>query len=270
MQHEAVESSHISSHVPNVSFTHSELISIAIEATKTLHLSDKYHSFESQLVNSILNSIRNILAVTVTHIPCSIRLSQVLCSVLKAATQSTWDFVQLALFPKAVLRVPAHHSPFRREVPKSLLKSHLKTWQSQGGIVQLWKEIEELSAPPPISSSVPSISTTRALHWARLGGLGNDIKALSSSGVANPEDSAVQAEILRCHHEGPVPIFLTCITVTMQSIFWALKVFHKGFSPGGFQLWSQHLLDAVSGFTAPVAQECLHHLTCLINFLFVR
>ena len=98
VQHEAMESSHISSHVPDVSFTQSELISIAIEATETLHLSDEYLSFESQLVNSILNSIRNILAVTVTHIPCSIRplFSQVLCSVLKAATQSIWGFVQLA------------------------------------------------------------------------------------------------------------------------------------------------------------------------------
>ena len=29
----------------------------------------------------------------------------------------------------------------------------------------------------------------------------------------------------------------------------------------------QHLLDAVSGFTAPVVQDCLHQLTCLVNFL---
>ena len=272
--HEALESSHISSHVPDVSFTHSELISIAIEATETLHLSDEYVSYESQLVNCILNSIRNIPAVTVTHIPRSIRplFSQVLCSVLKAATQSIWGFVQLALFPKAVLRAPAHHSPSRREVPKSLLKSHLKTWQSQGGIVQLWKEIEEISAPP-VSSSVPSISTTRALHWARLGRLGNAIKALSSSSVASPEDSAVQAEILRRHPEGPalvdsdLPDLPPAITVTAQSVFQVLKAFPKGSSPGGFQLQAQHLLDAVSGFTAPAAQECLHQLTRLINFL---
>ena len=241
--HEALESSHFSSHVPDVSFTHSEFISIAIEATESLHLSDEYISYESQLVNCILNSIRNIPAVTVTHIPRIIRplFSQVLCSVLKAATQSIWGFVQLALFPKAVLRAPAHHSPSRREVPKSLLKSHLKTWQSQGGIVQLWKEIEEISAPP-VSSSVPSISTTRALHWARLGRLGNAIKALSSSSVANPEDSAVQAEILRRHPEGPamvdsdLPYLPPAITVTAQSVFQVLKAFPKGSSPGGFQI----------------------------------
>ena len=38
VQHEAMDSSHISSHVPDLSLTHSELISIAIEATETLHL----------------------------------------------------------------------------------------------------------------------------------------------------------------------------------------------------------------------------------------
>ena len=84
-----------------------------------------------------------------------------------------------------------HPSGRGPEVPKSLLKSYLKMWQSQGGIVKLWKEIEELLAPSPVSSSAPSISTTRALHWAKLGRLRNAIKALSSSGAANPEESVV-------------------------------------------------------------------------------
>ena len=134
-----------------------------------------------------------------------------------------------------------------REVPKSLLKSRLKAWQSQGGIIKLWEEIQGLPAHSA-TSSAPSLSTTRA----RLGRLGNAIKAISSSGVADPEDSSVQAEILKRHSEGPVlldadlPDLSPAITVTEHLVLKALKAFPKGSSPGGFQLRAQHLLDAVS------------------------
>ena len=153
-----------------------------------------------------------------------------------------------------------------------MLKSCLKIWQSQGGIIKLWEEIQGLPAHSSTSNS-PSISTTRALHWARLGRLGNAIKAMSSSGVADPEDELVQAEILKRHPKGPVlldadlPDLTPAITVTDHLVLKALKAFPKGSSPGGFQLRAQHLLDAVSGFTAPVSQDCLHQLTCLVNFL---
>ena len=80
----------------------------------------------------------------------------------------------------------------------------------------------------------------------------------------------MQAEILKHHPEGAVlldadlPDLSPAITVTDHLI---LKAFPKGSSPGGFQLRAQNLLDAVSGFTAPVSQDCLHQLTCLVNFL---
>ena len=116
-----------------------------------------------------MDCIRRVPVATVIHIPCSIRplLSQVLCSVLRAATHSDWGFIQLALFPKAVLRATPQHSPPKHEVPKSLLKSRLKVWQSQGGIIKLWEKIQGLPAHSA-TSSAPSVSTTRALHWARL------------------------------------------------------------------------------------------------------
>ena len=57
------------------------------------------------------------------------------------------------------------------------------------------------------------------------------------------------------------------IAVPDHLVLKALKAFPKGSRPGSFQLGAQHLLDAVSGFTAPVAQDCLHQLTCLVNFL---
>ena len=273
------DTSYISSHIPDSipvgrSYTHTDLITIAIEETQNLHLSEDLLPLESKLVDAILDNIRRITVATVIHIPRSVRplLSQVLCSVLRAATHSVWGFVQLALFPKAVLRAPPQHSPPKREVPKSQLKSRLKLWQSEGGIIKLWKEIQGLPAHPA-ASSTPSISTSRALHWARLGRFGNAIKALSSSGVADPHDSSVQAEILKRHPEGPVlmdsdlPDLSPAITITDHLVLKALKAFPKGSSPGGFQLRAQHLLDAVSGFTAPVSHDCLHQLTCLVNFL---
>ena len=72
----------------------------------------------------------------------------------------------------------------------------------------------------------------------------------------------MQAEILKRHPEGPVlldadlPDLSPAITVTDHLVLKALKAFPKGSSPGGFQIKAQHLLDAVSGFTAPVSQDC--------------
>ena len=144
----------------------------------------------------------------------------------------------------------------------------------------LWKEIEELSAPPSVSSSAPSIYLPQQLYIGP-GWVGSAMlciyKSLSSSGVANCGGSAVQVEILKCHSEGPIlvdsnlpdlpPAINLRITVTVQSVFKALRAFPKGSSPEGFQLWVKHPLDAVCGFTAPVAQEYLHQLTLLINFI---
>ena len=137
-------------------------------------------------MNYILNSIRNILAATVIHIPMVLDLffSQVLCSVL-AATQSIWSLYNW-LFSKGFLCARAHHLPSRCEVPKSQVKFCFKTWQSQGSIIKLWKEVEGLFVPPTFSSNSPSISNSRAIHCARLGRLSNAINALSCNGVANP------------------------------------------------------------------------------------
>jgi len=43
--------------------------------------------------------------------------------------------------------------------------------------------------------------------------------------------------------------------------------FPKGTSPGTSKLCAQHLLDAISGTTAPAAWDCLASLTCLMNYL---
>ena len=117
---EDADTSYISSNIPNSisdeCYTHIDLITIAIEATQNLYLSEDFLPLESQLVDAILDCIRRVPVATVVYVPRSIRplLSQVLCSVLRAATRGVWGFVQLALFPKAVLRAPPQHSPPKR------------------------------------------------------------------------------------------------------------------------------------------------------------
>ena len=139
-------------------------------------------------------------------------------------------------------------------VPQSLLKSCLKLGQSQGGIIKLWEEIIGLPAHPPATSGALSMSTAKALPWTRLERLGNAIKALSSSGVANPEDSlTAQAEIIKCYPEGPalvvfdLPDLSPAITVADYLVIKALKVFPKGSGLAAFNFglnfsWMQSLV----------------------------
>ena len=56
-QGDGLDTSLISPDANDESHSHSELLSIAVVAIDKLHLSDQYHSVESQLVNTIMNSI---------------------------------------------------------------------------------------------------------------------------------------------------------------------------------------------------------------------
>ena len=82
----------------------------------------------------------------------------------------------------------------------------------------------------------------------------------------------VQAEILKCHSGEPVladsdlPDLSPAITITDCLVVKAVKAFSKASNSGSFQPQAQHLLDTVSNFTAPVTQDCLHQLNCLVNF----
>ena len=57
------------------------------------------------------------------------------------------------------------------------------------------------------------------------------------------------------------------LTVQPSLVLLTLRSFQRGTSPGSSALRPQHLLDAVCGFTAPAAVECLHFLTHCINGL---
>ena len=114
--------------------------------------------------------------------------------------------------------------------------------------------------------------TTRGLHWTRLCRLSNAIKTLSSCEVTNHKDSA--SSISR-NIESPLwgtgsGGFWSSWLTTCYHCHCACNLFSKHLRPflkTSVQLWLQWLLDAVSGFTDPVAQDCLHQFTRLINFL---
>ena len=57
------------------------------------------------------------------------------------------------------------------------------------------------------------------------------------------------------------------LTVDESMVLKCLQAFPKGTSPGASKLRAQHLLDAITGTTAPAARDCLASLTCLMNHL---
>ena len=52
-----------------------------------------------------------------------------------------------------------------------------------------------------------------------------------------------------------------------QDVLSALRGFPRGTNPGGSGFRAQHLLDAIWGFTAPAASDCLQALTVWVNHL---
>ena len=74
---EDADTSYISSNIPDSipggNYTHTDLITIAIETTQNLHLSEDFVPLESQLVDAILDGIRRVPVTTVIHIPRNIR-----------------------------------------------------------------------------------------------------------------------------------------------------------------------------------------------------
>ena len=142
------------------------------------------------------------------------------------------------------------------------------------GILKLWKELDSLPTPATPQSDGSVTGSSRALHWARMGRHGKELSKLYQvTGLPALKTTRCNPKFLKRHPQGPVlqdcdlSVPPSAITVTESIVLTALNAFPKGSSPGGFQLWAQHILDTVAGTTAPVAQDCLHQLTRLVNFL---
>ena len=109
------------------------------------------------------------------------------------------------------------------------------------------------------------------MFWAREGRYSNAVQSLTSTGVADKNDDSAFQELL---HRHPVSDQPSCsapktasLVVDESAVLACLKGFPRGTSPGASGLRAQHLLDAVSGHTAPSAELCLNTLTRFMNFL---
>jgi len=91
-------------------------------------------------------------------------------------------------------------------------------------------------------------------------------------GVADHDDDGAYQELLKHHPTSPCPDSsdfpsVPYVTVNESMVLTCWKGFLKGISPGASKLRAQHLLDVVSGSTAPAVKECLYSLTCFMNLL---
>jgi len=135
----------------------------------------------------------------------------------------------------------------------------------------MWDDLN--SFKPSRITACNDFNKSWALHWAREGRDSNTLQALTSTGVADHDDDGAYRELLKCHPISPCPDsndFPSAPSVTVDEsmvLMCCLKGFPKGASPGASKLHAQHLLDAVSGSTAPAANECLRSLTCFMNLL---
>ena len=84
---------------------------------------------ESEVINVLLD---HVMVCTVSHIPRSVRplLAHVLSVELRRACSSTWCFVRLLMFAKAVLKIPVSHHR-QCNVLSSILLVH--TWSLSDG-----------------------------------------------------------------------------------------------------------------------------------------
>jgi len=97
------------------------------------------------------------------------------------------------------------------------------------------------------------------------------VQSLTSTGVADKNDDLAFQELLQRHPVSDPPACSVpksaSLVVDECAVLMCLKGFPRGTSPGGSGLRAQHLLDAVIGHTTPSADDCLHNLTRLMNFL---
>ena len=112
-------------------------------------------------------------------------------------------------------------------------------------------------------SSSWSCNVSRSLHWAREGCYGNAIQALRGSETT---DTRAFEELLSRHSFHPPPSVSIdpkpALVVDKSAVLSCLRAFPERTSPG----WSQHLLDAIVGTTAPSSHDCLAALTKFMNF----
>jgi len=233
-------------------------------------------ALESEVLDFMMDNIMVCPVSTIAHVPRSVRplLARVLSIELRKACSSIWGFVRLSMFAKLVLRTPStSRSQRRRFVISSILLDRLHLWNQSGGISLLWASLQDdLRVCKHKKGSDSSFCKSRALFWAREGRYSNALQSLSSQGIAGFDDDSAYKDLLARHPSSPCPdsgakSTVPALTVDESMVLTCLRAFPKGTSPGASKLRAQHLLDAITGTTAPASRDCLLSLTCLMNHL---
>ena len=233
---------------------------------------------ESEALSVVMNYVMTCPVSTVVHIPCSVcpLLARVLSTEFRNAISSVWGFMRLFLFAKLALRMPPLRQRRRHFILPSVLLDRLHLWSQLDGLYNLWEALQDdlhvSRSSHCIKSSKHNIS--RALFWAREGRYSNAVQSLTSTGVADKNDDLAFQELLQRHPVSDPPSCsapkTASLVVDESAVLICLKGFPRGTSPGASGLRTQHLLDAVSGHTAPSAELCLTTLTRLITFCFLE
>ena len=176
------------------------------------------------------------------------------------------------LLAKATLRSPPRGGRKKRYAVGASIVARLKRWQ-QGDLVALWQDARAEGKHRGNSSGteLSKTNTSRALRLAAEGRFRDAMRPLGSHGSALSTDPAALEEMQRGHPQSELPSpsedVPTPLLVDQEQVLSALRSFRRGSSPGGSKLRIQHLLDAISGTTAPAAVECQAELTRFVNTL---
>ena len=249
----------------------SALAAVAAAATR----SNQESSGDEHAFQAIMDEIVTLPVGTVAHVPRAARtiLASVLADCLRAArNEGLWGFVRLMLLAKATLRSPPRGGRKKRYAVGASIVARLKRWQ-QGDLVALWQEAraEGKHRGNRSGTELSKTNASRALRLAAEGRFRDAMRALGSHGSALSTDPAALEEMQRRHPQSELPSpsedVPTPLLVDQEQVLSALRSFRRGSSPGGSKLRIQHLLDAISGTTAPAAVECQAELTRFVNTL---
>lgn len=215
--------------------------------------------------------------------PCRLQFSQTLKAALdnvisKPMHLDAW--LQLLLLPVCTLNlyVPKYSSEERsgnrRKLQVAAINQDFMLWNEPEGCFKLTQKLLGFSKPKPHHKPILKNKKNSNVEASRRkishGNFSAAIRILSSNGVA-PSTPDTLYELQQKHPPTPPPaipienISATTLSVDATLVLSAIKSFPKGTSCGREGLRDQHLLDAMSGPTAAIADDLLKSMAGVVN-----
>lgn len=235
----------------------------------------------------MLNQILQKHTPTIVSIPpsCRLNFSRTLKSALDNVIAKPRDLsflLQLLLLPVCALNlyVPKcsveERSGTRKKLQISAINQSLTKWREPQGCAFLTQKLLNLYNDnncrklPKKNKTTVNTNMQACLKKLRTGQFTAAIRILSSDGIALPTPDTLY-ELQQKHPHAPPPsipaddIITPSLSVDAKSMLDAIKSFPKGTACGRDGLRAQHLLDALSGPAAAVADELLESMVGVIN-----